>query len=71
MVRHYLIPDDKLKELLQMAFSSGALSHANRIGQPGTCWTNVSQDNDEEVSAIMSDIDEFKVLKPDGSLQEV
>ena len=52
----FIFSTDELKELLEKAFSNGALSHAKWDGQGDTCWSNVNEDMKEEVSAILSDL---------------
>jgi hypothetical protein len=52
----FILSTDELKELLEKAFSNGALSHSKWDGQRDTCWSNVNEDMKEEVSAILSDL---------------
>jgi hypothetical protein len=52
----FILSTDELKELLEKAFSNGALSHAKWDGQRDTCWSNVNEDMKEEVSAILLDL---------------
>lgn len=52
----FMFSTDELKELLEKAFSKGALSHAKWDGQRDTCWTNVKEDMKEEVNTILSDL---------------
>ena len=52
----FILSTDELKELLEKAFSNGALSHSKWVGQRDTCWSNVNEDMKEEVSAIINEI---------------
>jgi hypothetical protein len=52
----FIITENKLKELLEKAFTNGAFSYANWKGQSDTCWTNVNEDMKEEVSSIINDL---------------
>ena len=52
----FILSTDELKELLEKAFSNGALSHNKWDGQRDTCWSNVNEDMKEEVSAILLDL---------------
>ena len=52
----FILSTYQLKELVEKAFSNGALSHAKWNGQRDTCWSNVNKDMKEEVSAILSDL---------------
>lgn len=52
----FILSTNELKELLEKAFSNGALSHAKWDGQIDTCWSNVNEDMKEEVSAILSNL---------------
>jgi hypothetical protein len=52
----FIITENKLKELLEKAFTNGAFSYANWKGQSDTCWTNVNEDMKEEVYSIINDL---------------
>ena len=56
----FIITENKLKELLEKAFTNGAFSYANWKGQSDTCWTNVNEDMKEEVSSIINDLTKDK-----------
>lgn len=51
-----IINKDKLKELLERAFTNGAISHDKWSGQRDTCWSNVNLDMKEEIEYLVDEI---------------
>lgn len=52
------ISTKRLTELIERAFTNGALSHNQWLCQPDTCWSNVNEDMKEEVSDIMNELND-------------
>lgn len=57
----FILTEEALKELLKSTFKNGALSYAKWDAQRDTCWSNVNQDMEEEVVAVLSDIPSSEV----------
>lgn len=48
---------DELKELLDKAFSYGALSHFTHHTEKTTCWSKVNKDMNDEVLSLISNLE--------------
>ncbi len=52
----FILSTTELKELLEKAFMIGILSHDSRDMEGDICWEKVHKKREEEVLAILSDL---------------